>query len=439
MKNKFNLNQFEKIEDIIFIDEPILSHLRMNDIDYLFYLVETTENSDIFLLLEVEAIEIFKYITARESLKNIISNNKKLIIVIEQNFNGEIVQNYFLNADQIDPDHLPEDDSFIELQPTKNSYYYDMIHKYEGKFYLETLRKDAFYLKFSSTNKKYGEILGLKEIANNFLEKISKSYTNFLRIDFNKRFKNHFTDRTKLNSTINRLIADLDFRMVDLKFGSFEIGLSVDDLMKSSIEDKKIRGWAKKVAYDYKKIVLDEEITKEESAEIIRNFSEEERFRIFKPIIEIADNPNFELKIKNDKDERYKYIGLKNKKVAQELLQKNLSISVAKEQDLGLIQFTAIIDKNDKKKFIKIEDTLFNQVHEAVYTIRKQDFEKYNFREVPTDIEIKLLLEQLGNKITLKTNYNGIDFTVFLHDNKIEEGIKKMTESIYEYILNNSE
>ncbi len=438
MKSKFDLSQFEKIEDIIFIDEPILSHLKLDEIDYLFYLVETTDSSDIFLLLQVEAQDIFRYITGRESLKNIISNNKKIIIVIEQNFNGEILENYFSTAKHLDSDYFPQEDSFINLQPSVNSYYYNMIKKYESQYYLETLRKNAFYLKFESKNKKYGEILGLKEIADNFLEKMSKSFTNYVKIDFKKQFSDHLIDKSILNSTINKLVSDLDFRMVDLKFGSFEIGLAVDEIMKNSIEDKKIQDWAKKVAYNYKEIVLDENITKEETQEIINNFTEDERIKIFKPIIEIAENPNFELKIKNDKEQKYSSIGLKDKKVAKEILARQDLLKVQKEQDLGLVQFTAIIDKNDNKKFIKIEDTLFNQVQAAFYTLTFNDFEKYNLRGVSKDIKVELVLQQINNKIALKSTFDQRDFNVLLNDDKIEDGIKKMTETIYEYYTNNS-
>lgn len=439
MRTNFNLNQFKKIEDIIFIDEPILSHLKLDNIDYLLYLVETTHNSDISLLLEVGENEVFNYVTGRESLRNTLNNNKKLIIVLEQNFTGEIIETYFLRACQLDQDYLPSEDSFLILEPIINSYYYNLIKEYESKYYLETLRSNAFYLKFSPVNKKYGSTLGLKEISENFLEKISSSFTSFLKIEFKKQFENQILDKTNLLTTINKLVPDLDFRMVDLNYGSFEIGLAIDDLMKNGIEDKKIKDWAKKVANNYKKIVLDEVITKEETEEIIKNYTDDERIKIFKPIIEITTNPNFEFKIKNKKLDQYKSIGLKNKKVAKEIISRQTAPTVAEEQNLGLVQFTAIINKNDKKKSIKIEDTLFTQVDEAIYTLRASDFQKYNYKKIPSDIKVNLVLEQFGNNIILKCNFDNEDFSILLKDIKIEDGIKKITENIYEYYINTLE
>jgi len=437
MNKKFDLNQFEKIEDIIFIDEPILTHLKLNELNYFLYLVETTDSSDIFLLFEVESSDIYKYITGKISLERIIVENKKIIIVLEQNFEGEFFDSYFINSLQVDPNYLPSKDSFLTVNPAPTSYYYNFIKEYERHYYLETLRESAFYIKFSSNNKKFGETLGLKEIADNFLQRISKSFTNYMKIDFKKQFSEHFNDTRKITTTINQLIPDLDYRMVDLKFGSFEIGLAVDEIMKNTIEDIKIKEWAKKVAFDYKNIVLDQNITEQETNHIIENFTDDERIKIFKPIIEIAEDPNFDFKIKDSNDDIYRNIGLKNKKVAQEIIS-NVSEKIALEskQEYELVQITAIVDKNDKKRSIKFENTLFNKVDELYTTLKFQDFQKFNFSDVPNDIELKVKLQQLEDEILLSANFSNTTITVQIFDQKIEDGIKRLIEKIYEYFLN---
>jgi hypothetical protein len=437
MNKNFDLNQFEKIEDIVFIDEPILTHLKLNDLNYFLYLVDTTDSSDIFLLFEVENSNIYKYITGKISLERIISENKKIIIVLEQSFEGEFLNSYFINVSQIDPNYLPSEDSFLIINPAPSSYYYDFIREYERHYYLETLRENAFYIKFSTNNKKFGETLGLKELADNFLQKIIKSFTNYMKIDFKKQFSDHFNDTRKITTTINQLIPDLDYRMVDLKFGSFEIGLAVDEIMKNTIEDVKIKEWAKKVAFDYKDIVLDQSITEEETNHIIENFTDDERIKIFKPIIEIAEDSNFDFKIKDSYDDTYRNIGLKNKKVAREIIS-NISEKIISEpkQEYELVQITAIVDKNDKKRSIKFENTLFNRVDELYTTLKFEDFQKYNFLDVPNDIELKVKLQQVGDEILLSADFSNTNITVQIFDQKIEDGVKRIIEKIYEYFIN---
>lgn len=79
MKSKlnFDLSTFEKIENIIFYDEPILSHLMLNNINYFHYLVESMENSDRFLLFQVEEDFIYEYLLKSKSLKEIITSSWK--------------------------------------------------------------------------------------------------------------------------------------------------------------------------------------------------------------------------------------------------------------------------------------------------------------------------------------------------------------------------
>mgnify|MGYP005612643955 CR=1 FL=1 len=75
MKTNFNLSIFEKIEDIIYFDEPILSHLKLNDRDYLLYLVDNTNVSEIFLLFQIDEDCILEYLTKNKSLREIIIEN----------------------------------------------------------------------------------------------------------------------------------------------------------------------------------------------------------------------------------------------------------------------------------------------------------------------------------------------------------------------------
>ena len=55
--SNFSLKAFKKIEDIIYLDEPILSHLKLNEKDYLLYLVDNF----ITLLLILEFVSILYY------------------------------------------------------------------------------------------------------------------------------------------------------------------------------------------------------------------------------------------------------------------------------------------------------------------------------------------------------------------------------------------
>ena len=173
-----NLEEFKKIEDIIFLDEPILTHLKRNEKHYLQYLVDTIDNSDFYLLLEVEETTIYEYLTKTITLKKLILENRNINFIVEQDFNGNVLNVEITQSSLIDENYLPSDESFIEYEPTEQSYYYEFLEEFKAKTYLSSLRHDAFYIKFTPNTSKYSDTIGLNELAKGLLNNISSSFKN---------------------------------------------------------------------------------------------------------------------------------------------------------------------------------------------------------------------------------------------------------------------
>jgi len=434
----FDISKFEKIEDIIYFDEPILTHLKLNEKDYFLYLVDSTDSSDIFLLFQIDEDLIFEYLTKRKSLREIIQNTN-FVNILEKDFAGNIIDTNIAMPVSLPEDYLPNSESFLEFNPVESSYYYEKIKEYNGKLYLLDLRKNSFYLKFSTNDRKYGDTIGFRELTNVMLKNVSQSYKNFVEIDFEKKFGNIIPIDSERNSMLRKVLDDTDLRMVDLKYGSFEIGLSTDKLMKTNIGFKEVKEWADNVGDEFKKIVLDDNIDKDELETIINNYTEEERNKIFEPIVKIMDNPNYDLTIRDNKEKKYHSLGLKKKDVSSKIITKNKIVQEQQitEKNLELINVTTIIDKNSNKKTINLEHTLFSTVQETEYPLTYQDFKKYGYTDnIDKNVEIKLRIENKGKQITLIADYLDYKFEVDVENDKIDEGIKKMTDRIYEYIVN---
>jgi hypothetical protein len=441
MKNKtkniaFDFNQFEKIEDIIFLDEPILSHLMRNDKHFLFYLVDTIEESDIYLLFEINEEIIFEYLTQRITLKKLILDNNNLSYLIEQDFNGNITDIRITESEFIDENYLPHEDSLLEYKPSETSYYYNSIKEFEAKSYLTSLRNKAFYVKFAPTNTKYSDTIGLNELASSLISNLSLSFRNFLKADFFLEFKEQRTDKNKLLNTFNKLLPDLDFRMVDLKYGSFEVGLAVDSLMKNSIEDEEVKVWAIDVGYKYKKLVLDEDYDDKTVNKILESYDEKDRKKIFNPIFKITENPNFNLQIKDSYKSKYSTIRIKDKSVIEKIIPPVIDIKESEDnKEYEIFQFTTVRDKNNLSKTIKLENTLFNSTDKTEVILSNKNFEKYGYK-LDFEVSIPLNITTEKDSITFYAQFNNVDFKIIYHSDKIDDGIKKITSDIYEYILN---
>lgn len=438
--SSIDFNQFDKIEDIIYLDEPILSHLTKNNKHYLLYLVDTLKKSDVYLMLELEEQSIFDYLTKQITLREVITTNKNFIFQIEQDFKGNIIDINITQSSSLSENYLPTEDSYLNYEPTSQSYYYNFIKEFESKSYLRSLREQAFYIKLSPTNSKYSDTIGFNELVGELLKNISSSFKSFLKADFFESFKEKQTDEKKLNASFNRLVDDLDYRMVDLNFSSFEIGLAVDKVMKRTIEDISIRDWAIDVGFKYKNIVLDEDYDEETIKTIISNYDAEDRKKIFEPIFKIIENPNFDLKIKDSKHQEYSKIRLKDKSVINRIIP--LKIDIPEDEKIieyEIIQITTVKEKDKIKKSIKLdENTLFDSYDSKQYILKNKDFAKFDYA-LGFDIEIPLNIATEKGQIILETKYDGIDFKKTIDSGKFDEGIKQIVASIYEYLLNKEE
>lgn len=436
----FDLNQFQKIEDIIYLDEPILTHLIKNNKHFLQYLVDTSENKDTYLLIELEEQVIYDYLTKLVTLRQIISTNQNFIYRIEQDFNGNILKAEITQSSALPENYLPAEDSYLNYEPSSQSYYYNFIKEFESQSYLRSLREQAFYIKLAPTNSKYSDTIGFNELVSELLKNISTSFKSFLKADFFESFKERQTDEKKLNASFNRLSNDLDYRMVDLDFGSFEIGLAVDKVMKQSIENKEIRDWAIDVGYKYRNIVLDDDYDEETVSTIISNYSQEDRKKIFEPIFKITENSNFDFKVKNSKSKEYSKINIKDKSKIDRIVPPKIDIpEEVKSKEYEIIQVTTIKEKDKVRKSIRLdENTLFESSNAKQVILKKKDFKKFDYA-LDFDVEIPLDISTEKGQIVLRTEFDGIEFEKTLDSGKFDDGIKQIVSSIYEYIVNKSE
>ena len=413
MKNsrKFDLKKFKKIEDIIFLDEPILTHLKLNNDDYFLYLVENKENSDVFLLFNVDNELIIKYLTKIISLQDLLLKNN-FVFQIEQDFEGNVHDYDIIYTDVINPDYLPSSNSFIEYQPTENSFYFKELQKINLKPYLLDLRREAFYIKFKSLNQEYGDTLGLNELTNVFLKNLSSSFKNYLGIEFLKRFSEKFS-QNESSQHLKSILHMADFRTVDFGFSSFEMGLSIDKVVNSKIGDVEVKQWVRTVGNEYKNSVLDENITDSEQELLIQRYTEEERQRIFKPIVAIADM----IKVKNNPSDKYHDIGLKNKKVAAKLTSIDTSLKLL-ETDLGVIESTIahkISNSGGRTKKKVISNQVLNNYDVKMFL---NTIEPLNEKAIifANDIEVAMHFDSTnGFKFTfddLDVSESGLDYSI---------------------------
>ncbi|MFT4525175.1 MAG: hypothetical protein ACI85F_001328 [Bacteroidia bacterium] len=434
---RFDFRGFEKIEDILFLDEPILTHLTRFGKHYFQYLVETKEGSDIFLIIEVLEQEIHQYLTHRVSLHQLITEHTGFLYLIEQDFEGVVIGQDIILAHLLSEDYLPAVDSFLDYEPSKDSYYFSFIEEFESKAYLHLLREDAFYMKFAPTNGKYSTTIGLSELANELLSNLTVSYANFLKADFFQSFKTIQTDVGKLKKAFKSLEPYLDYRMVDLNYSSFEVGLAVDKVMKGTIQDKRFRKWAEDVGYRYKDLVLGEDYSDSTVEEIVSTYDEEDRRKIFEPIFKITQSPNYSLQIKNNKKNSYKTVRPRKSSVIPKIIPPKKDVIKDDDSGFEIIQVTAVRKKDSNSTTIKLgSNTLFDSYESTEHILTKKEFQKFGY-QVDDTISVPVQITVRKDQIDLSASYDSVDFAKTIDSVNIEDATKKIASAIYEYIVNN--
>lgn len=308
--------------------------------------------------------------------------------------------------------------------------------------YLRILRKHSFYLKFSPINKVHGTVISLNSVVKELLPKIQSSYKNFLKKDFENKFSSYFNyDNSKINKAFNQSFSDSNLLVSDLNFGSFEIGLCSDPIMSGGKTDiKEIKKWSKRTSLNFKENVLDIDFNNKESINnIINTYSEEERLKIFKPVIDIIENPKINFSYKSNNFEKFKIVKKVNKIHLKEIVpeEKNVLPVIDVNKEYEMIQVFAMVEKGKKPKTIKLENTLFDIVNDKYIELTEIDFINQGY-QIPKNVEfnVEVTIEVKDNKTIYRALYNESEYFVYqINQPNLHNAIFQLIEEIYPNLI----
>lgn len=433
----FDLTRFAEVEDLIYLDQPILTHLRGNGKHWFRYLVDIGEKHDRFLFFEVSKWDIAKYLRAECSLRTILEGTDNFLFEVEIDYMGLVSNTSIIMPGLIPEGYLPAENSFVTYKVQRGSVYEGLLADYEKDEYLRNLRSGAFYIKFASNSKKYRETLGFNEIVKKFLARLASSYDAFLEADYLNSMGEVYSDIGRLKKSFNSIKSDLDYRTVDFKYGSFEIGLAVDTLMKSSIENKAVHDWAVNVGDKYRKIAFSNDYSSRDVKDIVSRYDEPTRRKIFDPVFEIRSNKQVSLEVRQPQSTEYKRMKLPNRTIMDWLAPPVLK-EKAKPKDLQLLNVIVLQDKNAPKKTIHLGgNTLFDTSDNYSLKLGADSIRHWG-ADVTSDWEIEAIISTVDGGAQLSAEYDGQLFVVGEFE-QLPEGINKLTKKLAEYIANRTD
>jgi hypothetical protein len=292
------INNLIKVSDLIEHEGPILSHFKdANDSNYLFYWVDFDNNFNRWLIWKISDHQLYNYLKGLLSLKELIEEpNKDYIFSVDIDKNINYTNVHAFDLSFIPDAYKPEQDSvFIFSVP---EVYSKFIEKYQNSYLLH-LKEKALYFTLRSCDQTFLNTIAAVD-AGSFLKKISGSFLGFVEENFYTNFKNKISDLTKLRKLIGHFKDVLSPRIVELKYSSFKVGLSIDTLQ--TVDVKEYIDWHFKILDSYKNEVVDIDYNSENVLDqISKKYSEDARRKIFAPYVDIVNNKNYSFEVENYK------------------------------------------------------------------------------------------------------------------------------------------
>ncbi len=302
-RKDFPYKDLTKVSDLLFYEGPILSHFRDNDgNNYLFHWVDYDSQFNRWIVFKITEEQLYNYLRSVTNLRDVLmEQSREFVTVVDIDKNLSYKNISLIELKDLNKTYIPDANSYFTLQP--EAVYSDFLSKFEVNDYVYHLRQDAIYFVLKPSDLKFGHTLGIDE-ASSFLKNIKTSYLNYIDFDFLRAFKEKYFSVDQLGKIVKTLKEELNFRIVDLGFSSFKVGLGSDFLAKENMS-KDITEWKNGILTKFKENVVEVDYNSDDvAAKIAQEYPEEVRERIFEPFIKVVNNENYGVSVSSFKNRK---------------------------------------------------------------------------------------------------------------------------------------
>jgi hypothetical protein len=264
--------------------------------------------------------------------------------------------------------------------------------------YLLTMRERAFHLRVEPINKKHSHAPYVDNVVT-VLSKYTHSWNNYIGVDY----ENNLGDENAgiLAATIQSTTkAETALLLVDLNFRSFGASIASDTYIMQKAAPPKIRKWRLNLFDRYKKDVIEVDYqSDDEVQQLIKKYDDEQRRRIYTPILALFKPSNpFSLSLT---DANYSYTERIFPPIAQDIVQK---ITPPK----------SVEDTEDSKKLIRV----FAVVAEGSSKLNKSniiqqdEMNKAEWTRTLSGIAVGSASLLLSKPLEIRVSYDAPNYTI---------------------------
>lgn len=290
---------FEKFDDLVYYDGPILSHytsLGGVPPHYLFSCVAQDDTHDRWLVLEITIQHLYDYLTNSRTLLDILEQgyNSK-VYVADANAEGDFEQVLLVSRLELLPTYFPAKSSYYGLTMADDyATYFNEEAKREVPFarYLATQRTQPVRFRLIPSDNKHATTVGAADIGG-FLQRVTRSFRGYVEVRFEALFRGLYSLEEQAARALTQLLEEAEPRAVNAGFGSFEIDLAIDIITVEGLPAE-VTTWQKQALLEYQADVLGFDFRGQGPLpERLSSASDEQMRAIFGPIVSIANNASY--------------------------------------------------------------------------------------------------------------------------------------------------
>jgi hypothetical protein len=308
-----------KVHDLMEYNGPILSHYKdPSDKDYLFYWVDYDTNYNRWLVWNISSSSLYEYINGEVSLYEVFLESP-LFFSIDIDNNTKYNEIKLLTFNDLPKSYIPEKDSLYSFDIA--DIYKNAKPLYSPTNILKSMRETGYYFALKTNTPRYGRAVKLHD-AGYFLIDISQSAHEYVKNDFYNKYKGDFTDLKQLEKAVSNVEEFAEPLVVDAKFSSFEVMLSIDRYMGYDGEKTAYRNWRKDLMKNYHDDVINIDYnSKEAISKLEERFpNEATRRRIIKPVMDILVSKDYKLETRSANGDYKKIHPSISKKTYKEII-----------------------------------------------------------------------------------------------------------------------
>ena len=237
------------------------------------------------------------------------------------------------------------------------------------------------------------------------LTEMNKSFTNFLEVEFmkNEAFK---SVAIKNNKVFDTLKEDLELRIVDLKFGSFEAAVApyFSDEKQTTLFRNDVIEWERETFDTYKDLIVEGNFQESNyMRKIDKRYSCEERQKIFQPLFSAFGNgKDYSLNLKDRQGKTKMKLVQPNKEKYPFYVPK-----IEKSKDVPTFATVQAFMKVEKQG----ESITFNKCSvKQVFLVEELEHDTYPFK--PTMLRFDGLIYILNDKLDCVVDFEDDTYTI---------------------------